>query len=145
MGFSKQESWRVLPCPPPRLEASIIIIPIFYRREVNLNTQAQECPSPLPEAESSVNYYPAFPGLVGQPHLPCHPSLPSRGLFKCYLASKVKLYLFKLVLVVCVHVCVYMCSVMSHSLQSYGMQPTRLLCPWDFPGKNTGVAYERLF
>ena len=23
-------------------------------------------------------------------------------------------------------------------LQSHGLQPTRLLCPWDFPGKNTG-------
>ena len=24
-------------------------------------------------------------------------------------------------------------------LQSHGLQPTRLLCPWDFPGKNTGL------
>ena len=24
-------------------------------------------------------------------------------------------------------------------LQSYGLEPNRLLCPWDFPGKNTGV------
>ena len=30
-------------------------------------------------------------------------------------------------------------SVMSNSLQSHGLQPTRLLCPWDFPGKSTGV------
>ena len=28
---------------------------------------------------------------------------------------------------------------MSGSLRPYGLQPTRLLCPWDFPGKNTGV------
>ena len=28
---------------------------------------------------------------------------------------------------------------MSDSLQPHGQQPTRLLCPWDFPGKNTGV------
>ena len=32
-----------------------------------------------------------------------------------------------------------MCSVTSDSLQSHGLQPTRLLCPWDFPGQNTGV------
>ena len=25
------------------------------------------------------------------------------------------------------------------TLQSLGLQPTRFLCPWDFPGKNTGV------
>ena len=30
-------------------------------------------------------------------------------------------------------------SVMSASLQLHGLQPTRLLCPWDSPGKNTGV------
>ena len=28
---------------------------------------------------------------------------------------------------------------MSDSLRSHGLQPTRLLCPWDFPGKSTGV------
>jgi len=30
-------------------------------------------------------------------------------------------------------------SVVSHSLKPYELQPTRLLCPWDCPGKNTGV------
>ena len=30
-------------------------------------------------------------------------------------------------------------SVVSDSWQSHGLQPTRLLCPWDFPGRNTGV------
>ena len=38
---------------------------------------------------------------------------------------------------VCVHTCV--CSVMSSSLQPYGLRPARLLCPWNLPGKNTGV------
>ena len=35
--------------------------------------------------------------------------------------------------------CVRVCSVVSDFLQSHGLQPARLLCPWDFPGKNTGV------
>ena len=26
-----------------------------------------------------------------------------------------------------------------HSLQSHGLYPTRLLCPWDFPGNSTEV------
>ena len=30
-------------------------------------------------------------------------------------------------------------SVMSDSVQPHRRQPTRLLCPWDSPGKNTGV------
>ena len=34
-------------------------------------------------------------------------------------------------------VCV--CSVVSDSLQPRGLRPARLLCPWNFPGKNTGV------
>ena len=31
------------------------------------------------------------------------------------------------------------CSVVSDSLWPHRLQPTGLLCPWDFPGKNTGV------
>ena len=30
-------------------------------------------------------------------------------------------------------------SVVSNSSWPHGLQPTRLLCPWDFPGKSTGV------
>ena len=33
---------------------------------------------------------------------------------------------------------------MSDSLQSHGLWPTRLLSPWDFPGKSTGVSYHFL-
>ena len=28
---------------------------------------------------------------------------------------------------------------MSNSVRPHGLQPTRLLCPWDSPGKNTGA------
>ena len=31
------------------------------------------------------------------------------------------------------------CSVMSSFLQPHGLKPAWLLCPWDSPGKNTGV------
>ena len=35
------------------------------------------------------------------------------------------------------------------TLRPYGLQPTRLLCPWDFPGKKTGVGFcallQRIF
>ena len=31
------------------------------------------------------------------------------------------------------------CAVMSDSVWPHGLQPTRLLCPWNFPGKNTGA------
>ena len=35
--------------------------------------------------------------------------------------------------------CVHSRSVMSSSFQPHGLQPNRLSCPWNFPGKNTGV------
>ena len=40
--------------------------------------------------------------------------------------------------------CVLSCSVLSDSLQSRGLQPARLLCPWDSPDKNTGVGCHAL-
>jgi len=36
------------------------------------------------------------------------------------------------------------CSAMSNSLWPHGLQPTRLLRLWDFPGKSTGVGCHRL-
>ena len=44
---------------------------------------------------------------------------------------------------VCVCVCVS-CSVVSNSLQPHRLQSARLLCPWDSPGKNTGVGCHAL-
>ena len=35
-------------------------------------------------------------------------------------------------------------SVVSDSSWSHGLQPSRLLCPWDFPGKNTWVGFHHL-
>ena len=35
--------------------------------------------------------------------------------------------------------CVLSCSVESSTLRPHGLQPARLLCPWDCPGKDTGV------
>ena len=33
---------------------------------------------------------------------------------------------------------------MSDSLRPHGLKPTRLLCPWGFPGKSTGVGFHFL-
>ena len=35
-------------------------------------------------------------------------------------------------------------SVLSDSLQYYGLQPTSLLCPWDSPSKNSEVGFHAL-
>ena len=40
-------------------------------------------------------------------------------------------------LCVCVCVCVCACSIMVNSFQPHGLQPIRLLCPWDFQAQHT--------
>ena len=48
-------------------------------------------------------------------------------------------------LTILVCVCVCACSVLSNSLGPHELQPARFLCPWNFPGKNTGVGCHFLF
>ena len=40
--------------------------------------------------------------------------------------------------------CCWVASVVSDSVQPHWRQPTRVLCPWDSPGKNTGVGCHLL-
>ena len=44
---------------------------------------------------------------------------------------------------ICIYIIVQVCaySVMSDSLRSYGLQPTRLLCSWYFLGKEVGCHF----
>ena len=43
------------------------------------------------------------------------------GELRCLLKLSVKQYMM-----------LFSCSVMSNTLRHYGLQPTRLLCPWNF-------------
>ena len=38
----------------------------------------------------------------------------------------------------------FSCSILFDSLRPHGLQHTRLLCPWNSPGKNTGVGCHSL-
>ena len=49
---------------------------------------------------------------------------------------KIWLYFISVCVCTCASAC---CSVVSDSLWPHGLKPARLLCPWNFPGKNTGV------
>ena len=40
--------------------------------------------------------------------------------------------------------CCSVAPVVPDSLRPHGLQPARLLCPWDSPGKNTGVRCHSL-
>ena len=59
------------------------------------------------------------------------------------LASKCSEWPRSLRIIVCV-LCLF-ASVVSHFLWLQGPRPTGLLCPWDSPGKNTGVGCHALF
>ena len=54
----------------------------------------------------------------------------------CVLGWKVRLLIW------CVCVCAH--SIMSDSMWPQGLLPTRLLCPWNFPGKNTWAGWHFL-
>ena len=43
-----------------------------------------------------------------------------------------------------IYLCCSVASVVSDSLWPYGLYPARLLCPWNSPGKNTGVGCHAL-
>ena len=65
----------------------------------------------------------------------------------CVLILRNKLWfeLFKIldILLECMHAC-SVASVLFNSLWHFGLQPTRLFCPWNYPGKNTGVGCHPL-
>ena len=46
---------------------------------------------------------------------------------------------------ICCCCCCLVASVVSDSVRSYGLQPTRFLCPWDSLGKSTGVGCHPSF
>ena len=66
--------------------------------------------------------------------LPLLAHLPSTPFSESWLMAGRMLVAIKKI-----HLCVCACSVVSNSLWPLGLQPTRLLCPWNSPGKNTGV------
>ena len=64
-----------------------------------------------------------------------HVSIPSRLCSFCCQSLVYGFYSWMMF----VHVCAQ--SVVSNSLQPHGLQPARLLGPWNFPGKSTGAGY----
>ena len=43
------------------------------------------------------------------------------------------------------HACILSCFNCVDSVRPHGLKPTKLLCPWNSPGKNTGVVSHFLF
>ena len=62
-------------------------------------------------------------------------------LIPAYNSSSPTFFIFSCKITLSIALCcvVLSHSVMSDSLGPHGLYPTRLLYPWDFPGKNPGV------
>ena len=76
--------------------------------------------------------FPCVAGRLGPTYIPSGPGLPSQrhqvGSLPGLLPSRMRPLLL-----------LFSCSVLSDCLQPCGLEPTRLLCPWNSPGENTGL------
>ena len=74
---------------------------------------------------------------------------PAPSLQYCFLsASPLFLHSFTSPIRNCLHLLFGSCCLVAKShptLCNHGLLPARLLCPWDFPGKNTGLCIIREF
>ena len=57
----------------------------------------------------------------------------------CWLFRSLLFSLQMFVFIIAFFPCCCITSIVSESVRPHGLQPTRLLHPWDSPGKNTGV------
>ena len=77
------------------------------------------------------------------PSLNGHKKIIAQQLFSTYYVLIFYFPILQVVVIFQIKVvlsqCVCECAVMSDSLQPLGLQSSRLLCPWDFPGKSAGV------
>ena len=60
-------------------------------------------------------------------------------LFKKYTTKGLYYWLFSTLINIFTSGKKWSCSVVCDCLRIHGLQLTRLLCPWNFPGKSTGV------
>ena len=123
MQFPRPEYWRGLPFPTPG----------------DLPYSGIEPATPLSAALAG-RFFTTKP--YGKPHA----YLTYLIFVKCLPVYLILCHCFKsLYILTHVYMCVFSCSVMSDSLWPYGLQPASLLCPWDFPGKSTGMSCHFLF
>ena len=122
MGFSRQEYWSGVPLPSPFCCHS--------RQDIHLPQSGV----------TSVSLKSCFKdGEIMHGRL--------RDQCVCHLIECISYYLPGISHHINIHVHYLMCCLVVQScptLQSHGLSPTRLLCPWDSPGTNTGVGSHSL-
>ena len=143
------ESWVNLNHWSPQQKQVISLF--IYLAAVGLNCSLQDLHCPMQDAffggrgqhENSQLHCVIFSSLVrDETQTPCigssesqpldHQGSPQRQVISAFLAHPFGVYLHACMHAKSPHLC-------PNSLQPYGLQPIRFLCPWDSPGKNTGV------
>ena len=145
MGFSRQEYWSGLPFPssgdlldPGFKPASPALAGRFFTTDhqgSHVQRLSYGSPkAPLPLTDLLLSHF-SHVWLCATPQMATHQAPPSLGFSRqehwsglpfpspMHESEKWK----------------WSHSVVSNSSQPHGLQPTRLLHPWDFPGKSTGV------
>ena len=125
------------PLSDPRLPLRPLLLPVFF------SSLALDFLPKLKTVNQYLRHLPlgAFPGVLT---LRTDVWLVSTLRALTLLNSYKHLFLFaSLTWLVLYYACV--CSVISDSSQPHGLEPSSLLCPWNFPGKNTGVDCHLLF
>ena len=128
LGFSRQEHWSGLPFPSPMHDSekskwshSVVSDPQWPH---GLQLSRLLHPWDFPGKSTGVGC-----------HCLLHHGIPLVGIHRYYWNIIPNFSMFK---PLC-FIVVFRCSVMTNSLWHYELHPTRLLCPWNYPGKNTGV------
>ena len=113
---------------------------------IYINKQALTPPS----FQSRQNYRPSWNWLLLYPRLGVCVWIPLKLIIPLWVGlHSFSLFLVSILKALYSHPFAYMCacwvtSVMSNSVRPHGLQIARLLCPWDSPGKKTGVGCHAL-
>ena len=110
----------------------------WWRNKIKIALQIQT--SGLLTREKKKKTSVIFKSLYLGASLPKKPAALGASVGRKHTVSKQ--WLLLTVFSVCVCVCAH--SVTSDSLWPYGLQTISILCPWDYPGKNTGVDWHAL-
>ena len=113
------------------------------------------CSSPLSSLKQPLLSHFSCVRLCVTPQMAAHQASPSLGFsrqehwsglpFPSPIKQPLTLIIYHRLLLADLEYDEYACSVMSDSFATHGLQLIRLLCPWDFSAKNTGVDCHVLF
>ena len=153
-GFSSQEHWSGLPCPPPGdlpdpgIKPASLPSPALAGGPLTTSATRGEVLQELAHAATETEKSRHLLSVSWRPGV-THSD--SKGLRPGALMSKSRRrwtsqlrWIQGKELAALLNMCVRKCARSCLTLQPHGLKPARLFCPLDFPGKNTGAGCQFL-